>query len=40
MVEELRVWKEKVRKIERNTEKEKQTRMNQVAKIQQVELEN
>ena len=28
LVEELRVWKEKVRKIEKNTEKEKMTRKN------------
>lgn len=40
MVEELRVWKEKVKKIEKKCLKEKETRKEQVERIKKIEEEN
>ena len=40
LVDELRVWKEKVRKLELQQEKEENSRKNQTEKIQQVQEEN
>ena len=40
LVDELRVWKEKVKKLETQQEKEENSRKNQSEKIQQVHEEN
>lgn len=40
LVDELRVWKEKVKKLETQQEKEENSRKNQTEKIQQVQEEN
>jgi chromosome segregation ATPase len=40
LVDELRVWKEKVKRLEMQQEKEEQTRKSQAEKIKQVQEEN
>jgi len=40
LVEELRVWKEKVKRLEAMTEKEKATRREQIEYIRKTEEEN
>lgn len=40
LVEELRVWKEKVKKLERQCEKDKDTRKEQIERIKKIEEEN
>ena len=40
MVEELRVWKEKVKKLEKMCKKDKETRKEQIERIKRIEEEN
>jgi hypothetical protein len=40
MVEELRIWKEKVKKLEKNVKKDKETRKEQIERIKKIEEEN
>ena len=40
MVEELRVWKEKVKKLEKACKKDKETRKEQIERIKRTEDEN
>jgi hypothetical protein len=40
MVEELRVWKEKVKKLEKTCKKDKETRKEQIERIKLTEDEN
>jgi len=40
MVEELRVWKEKVKKLEKACKKDKETRKEQIERIKKTEDEN
>lgn len=40
LVEELRVWKEKVKKLEKKCQKDKETRKEQVERIKKIEDEN
>ena len=40
LVEELRIWKEKVKKIEKACTKDKETRKEQIERIKQIEEEN
>ena len=40
MVEELRVWKEKVKKLEKAVKKDKETRKDQIERIRKTEEEN
>ncbi len=40
LVEELRVWKEKVKKLEKACKKDKETRREQIERIKRTEEEN
>jgi len=40
LVEELRVWKEKVKKLEKAVKKDKETRKDQIERIRKTEEEN
>ena len=40
LVEELRIWKEKVKKIEKACNKDKETRKEQIERIKKIEEEN
>ncbi len=40
MVEELRIWKEKVKKLDKNLIKDKETRKDQIERIKRIEEEN